>query len=65
MGYMVLWAECLVCKGMFGSNPALVPSYNDEPIFQMCLDIVNEKRVENNLQPFIAREGAYEPQEVN
>lgn len=68
MGYMMIYAPCVVCKKPFASNPNKVPSFRvngvKEPICKSCLDLVNEKRKEKGLEPFPPPlPGAYEPEE--
>ena len=40
-GYMLLTAPCFGCGKVFGSNPNTVPSYENQPICEDCINRVN------------------------
>ena len=63
MGYMMLWSPCLICKGLFASNPLRVPSLQGEPICKDCIDLGNKQREKHGMKPFPIHPQAYEPEE--
>lgn len=64
MGFMMLYAPCLVCKRPFGSNASYVPSLNNEPVCRACMEWGNAERVAQGLTPHPIHPLAYEPEEV-
>lgn len=64
MGYMSLIAPCLACGRIFSSNANYVPSLDNQPVCQGCMEVINAKRAAMDLEPFVIHPEAYEPEEV-
>ena len=68
MGYMTLFAPCLICGEMFSSNPLHVPSLRSpetgekEPICSSCLNRANYDRRMAGKKPVVPHPSAYEPE---
>ncbi len=60
MGYMMLVASCYQCGRTFTCNPNLVPSYENNPFCQTCVEAANPQRIANGLEPIVIQPGAYE-----
>jgi hypothetical protein len=60
-GYYSLMAPCYVCGVVFASNPARVPSYENQPICEPCIGLINRRRAELGQPLWPVLEGAYEP----
>jgi hypothetical protein len=63
MGYMMVYAPCFVCRHPFGSNPRTVPSHQGQPVCKGCMEIINDRRVANGMDPFPIPPDAYEATE--
>jgi len=63
-GYELLMAACFGCGRLFASNPAHVPSYENQPICRNCITLVNTKRREQGLPEWPIHPDAYEPEET-
>jgi hypothetical protein len=61
MGYAIAIGPCLVCHKHFGYNPRRVPSKQNEPVCNGCMNHVNRKREQLGLEPFQIHPEAYEP----
>lgn len=66
MGFVTAFSPCLTCKQIFGYNPHKVPSSSAvtgtrEPICQNCINLINRKRIDIGLDPFIISPDAYKP----
>ena len=61
MGVMFAIAPCFACKTLVSFNPDLVPSHENHPICQSCVDRVNPIRRANGLPEITVLPGAYEP----
>lgn len=59
MGYVWLMAACGSCKRPFMANPNLVPSLNNVPFCQICVDAANPERIANGLEPITYHPDAY------
>jgi hypothetical protein len=46
---------------VFASNPARVPSYENQPICEPCIGLINRRRAELGQPLWPVLEGAYEP----
>jgi len=60
MGYVYAMGNCGVCGKLFSFNPMKVPSLNNVPFCQTCVDAANPQRVKNGLPPIEYDEDAYE-----
>ncbi len=60
-GYAIAFAPCFVCKRPFGFNPRSVPSYDDQPICENCITVVNARRRELGNPEWPVPADAYEP----
>lgn len=66
-GYVFMTAPCLICGVPFTFNPHKVPSHRPasekerEPICRGCFDEVNDLRAKNDVEPFVALPGAWDP----
>jgi hypothetical protein len=66
MGYIAAIGECLVCRRLFQFNPDRVPSHRRtpdgprEPICDICMTAINNRRKANGLEPFPILPGAYD-----
>jgi len=63
MGYLMLLADCFLCKKLFTSNPDYVPSYQGEPVCEACMRQANLQRERLGLAPHPIHPDAYSPQE--
>jgi hypothetical protein len=61
VGYYSLLADCFACGKPFMCNPNKVPSHNNQPICEDCINIVNAKKREMGLPEWPVPKGAYEP----
>lgn len=62
-GVFTLIAPCFSCGRVFSSNPNLVPSYENKPICEDCIMLVNDVRRRNGLPEWPIPPGAYDPAE--
>ena len=62
-GYMLLTAVCFACGNLFSSNPNTVPSYENQPICEDCINRVNANR-KAGLPLWPVSPDAYEPAEA-
>lgn len=66
MGYVFATSACICCGRVFSYNPHRVPSTSAftgsrEPVCRSCMDVINEKRAEQGMEPFAIQPDAYEP----
>jgi hypothetical protein len=61
MAYFAM-APCGQCNTPFSFNPHLVPSLNNVPFCESCVNRANPIRVKNGLKPIKIVSGAYKPQ---
>lgn len=65
-GYVMAWADCLICGRVFGCNPDRVPSIRRtpdsprEPICEHCMIEGNAERERRGLVPHPILPGAYD-----
>jgi hypothetical protein len=63
-GFVIAYAACLMCGQPFSFNPHKVPSFRvdgaKEPVCRLCIDIINVKRVANDLPPHVIEPDAYQ-----
>lgn len=64
MAYMWILASCFVCRAPFQSNASSVPSHENNPICESCINRINALRRTNGLPEWPVPPDAYEPQEV-
>lgn len=68
MGYMFVLGECWSCGAHFCFSAERVPSIPikgvRQPICRNCIDLANQKRAVNGLDPIPVLPGAYEPDEA-
>lgn len=64
MAYMSLVALCFGCGTVFSCNPETVPSYQEQPICEECIRLVNRKRKKAGLPEWPVAANAYEAAEV-
>lgn len=57
--YVSLIASCFLCDRVFSSNPHKVPSVDNQPICELCIERVQEARERQGLPPFPVPPGAY------
>jgi len=62
---MSLVAPCFVCKKLFTSNPETVPSYDNQPICETCISLVNSRRRADGLPLWPVTDDAYEAVETD
>lgn len=65
-GYCLALGTCICCGRPMTFNPVTVPSTSAvtgsrEPICRDCFTVINAKRQENGLEPFVAAADAWEP----
>ena len=68
MGYVFCTSPCLCCGRLFSYNVHRVPSFRTrpddassrEPVCLSCMAIINVKRKEKGLAPFVIFSDAYE-----
>jgi hypothetical protein len=64
MGYALATGACLTCKRIFTFNPVRVPSFRyngqKEPICNGCMELINQKRSEAGIEPFVIAADAYD-----
>lgn len=60
-GFAFLTAPCFACRKPVTCNPTCVPSMNNTPLCEECVERINEKRKELGLQEWKIPEGAYQP----
>lgn len=65
MSWMYVMGSCFSCGRIFSFNADYVPSFNGEPICEICIELVNENRKEGGLLEWPVHAEAYEPQEVS
>lgn len=63
MGYYSLIASCFGCGKVFASNPDHVPSYQNQPVCEDCINRANPQRIANGLDPIVIHPMAYQPAE--
>ena len=61
--YGLLMAPCFSCKQIFASNPNTVPSWNNQPICQSCIEAVNRQRAAAGAPLWPVANNAYLPTE--
>jgi len=54
---------CVVCDKFCTFNPDNVPSFNNRPICQDCIELINAERVKLGEAPIIVYPDSYEPAE--
>jgi len=60
-GYIVVVGSCGSCHNIFVFNPNKVPSLNDVPFCQQCVEMANPIRLANGLPLIVYDEDAYQP----
>jgi len=60
MPYMSVIAPCFLCGVVFASNPSKVPSVDNQPICESCMERVQEARKRQGMRPFPVPPGAYD-----
>jgi hypothetical protein len=63
VGYLYLFAPCVLCRKLFASNPDRVPSYENQPICRDCIERVNEIRRKEGHPEWPIFHDSYEPLE--
>jgi hypothetical protein len=61
MGYAMCVGNCGCCGRIFMFNPTYVPSKNNIPYCQDCIEQANVVRKERNLPALMIHPEAYEP----
>lgn len=58
-GFAFLTASCFACGKLVTCNPTCVPSYDNTPLCESCVERINVKRKELGLREWEIPEGAY------